>query len=286
MARSGNRHVAAALGERLGLHWAFAPNYLELTKGPDEEAATPGENEVGLHGVAILSREPLPVLERVPLPECFDMFAFAEKRYGRRTALLAELADDLVVGSAHLEVRGQPGCRARQMRALLDGVERFLADRRLSPRVLLAGDFNSHTFERGTRSRALRGALRLFGLPPGLLHRQLMEPWRGRREPLFDELRRDGYRWEELNDRRATAAEHLARVEETRLLGSLLRALCFERLPLGGRRVGLRLDWFAGRGVVPQPGAAAPCSVGELSPEKIPSDHLPLVLEIPRRAAR
>jgi endonuclease/exonuclease/phosphatase family metal-dependent hydrolase len=283
MARSANRHVARELASRLGLHWAFVPSYFELTKGVDDDLRAPGENAIGLHGVALLSRSAPRALRAVALPEAFDAFDFSEKRYGRRTALLAGFGDGLCVAAAHLEVRGTPRGRARQMAALLAGVEGFVAARAAAdggmPRILIGGDFNTHTFARGGFAHAARGLLRILATPRAALARQLLEPWRGHREPLFDALRGRGYEWERLNDRRPTASERLGRIEETGLLAGAVRRRLLGEHGLGRRVLALRLDWLAGRGIEPRV-AATPRSVGELPAGRRPSDHLPIVLDL------
>ena len=59
MARSGNRNVARDLAEDLKMNYFFAPSYLNLEKGNGPERDMEGENELGLHGNAILSRYPI-----------------------------------------------------------------------------------------------------------------------------------------------------------------------------------------------------------------------------------
>jgi endonuclease/exonuclease/phosphatase family metal-dependent hydrolase len=283
MARSGNRHIAGELAARLGMHWAFVPSYLELTKGPGAEAHVPGSNRLGLHGVAILTRARPLALRAVALPEAFDAFAFREKRCGRRTALFAALGQGRVVAGAHLEMRGTPQGRRAQIRALLEGLDAFGRDEarqgRVVREVILGGDFNTHTFARGTWRGAIAGGLRIALTPPGLLRRQLLEPWRHGREPLFAELRRAGFEWASCNDGRPTASETLDRIEEIDLLPVALRrplrALLHRRLPL-------RLDWFAARGLPADRASARAATVGAWPPGTTPSDHLPIVLELAR----
>lgn len=281
MARSGNRHVAAELAASLNLHWAFLPAHLELTKGPGPDAGAPGENVLGLQGVAILSRRPPLALRGVRLPECFDMFAFHEKRYGGRCALIAAFAGGLVLAAVHLEVRHSPACRAIQMRALLESIEDFVKEEGRAGRpvrgVLIAGDLNTHTFARNSLPAALRGLLRTAVTPAAMLRAGLLEPWRGRREPLFAELARRGYRWEGLNDRHPTAAERLGNVEELGLVPGWLGRGLLSACGLRERRIELRLDWFAGRGIRPVATALA-VTAGELTDEALPSDHLPICL--------
>jgi endonuclease/exonuclease/phosphatase family metal-dependent hydrolase len=284
MARSGNRHVAAELASRLHLHWAFAPNYLELTKGIDEDLLAPGENELGLHGVAILSRAAPQALQACPLPESFDAFAFHEKRYGRRTALLATFAGGWLVASAHLEVRGTPRGRARQMEALLALIEALVRESAATQDpvrvIVIAGDFNTHTFPRGNLARAVAGLLRILATPQPALAAQLREPWRDGREPLFDLLRRHGFAWEGLSDRRPTAATRLARVEETGLLPRCVARRLFAGHALGGHLLALRLDWFAARGFPEDLAGLRATTVGDVPCGPRPSDHLPIVIDI------
>lgn len=284
MARSGNRHVASELADALGMHWAFIPSYLELTKGPGEDAAAPGENASGLHGVAILShREPLR-LAAAELPETFDYFSFSEKRYGRRRALLAGFAGGLVVAAVHLEVRGVPRDRARQIRALLDHIERFCAAEESLGRpvklVLLAGDLNTHTFPRGTFLRSVRGFLRLLLTPQMRLRAQLDEPWHGGREMLFEELRRAGFVWEMLNDRRPTAFSAITSIEESASFPKPMRDRIARVFGDDPRGLPLRLDWIAARGKLPPITRAE--SIEELLAPGGPSDHAPLVVDLRR----
>ncbi|MFH1144086.1 MAG: endonuclease/exonuclease/phosphatase family protein, partial [Candidatus Eisenbacteria bacterium] len=317
MARSGNLHVGAEIAARLNLHWSFLANYFELTKGPGEDSLAPGENRIGLQGVAILSRRPPRRLRRVPLPECFDMFAFHEQRFGGRAALLASFEDGLIVAAVHLEVRHTPACRAAQMRALLEGIEEFAVELERAGQparaVLIGGDFNTHTFARGSVAASIRGILRILTTPAAALHRQLMEPWRAGREPLFAQLSRCGYGWKELNDRRPTAQERLGNVEELQILPRTLRGPVARLLRLRERRIELRLDWFAGRGLhgvsgdadleggevrtEPRSGARSVSAgeealrgprgdllaetIGNIRAGGLPSDHLPITLEIP-----
>jgi len=287
MARSGNRHVAADLADALGLYWTFAPNYLELTKGPDDDARAPGANAVGLHGVAILSRERPATCAAIPLPACFDMFAFAEKRYGRRTALAVALPDGTRFVTAHLEVRAQPACRGLQMSHLLRALQaRWPRPPARSAPYVLAGDWNTHTFHRGTPAHAVRGLARILSRSAAGLQRELMEPWRAGREPLFAALAAAGFGWEACNDREPTASELLGRVEEQELLPPAMRRAALRLLRLANRRVPLRLDWFAAADPSSsgESGWRVACArtVGPLPAGRRPSDHRPLVLDLVR----
>ncbi len=279
MARSGNRHVARELAHHLGCAWAYVPSYLELTKGPGQDADAPGENRLGFHGVACLTRIAPLACRAIPLPESFDAFAFSEKRYGQRTALLVHLPGDLLVGTVHCEVRGTPAGRAAQVACLVDGVDRF-SDERGVARVLLSGDLNTHTFHRGTLGRSLRGFIRLVTTPSARLQLQFLEPWQGGREMLFDALRQAGFEVEALSDGRPTAWAPLATIEESGPIPAPLRR-CLVRWVEGDDPRGrpLRLDWFMGRGVTVRGPARTVASILE---QNAPSDHAPLVLELAR----
>src|SRR5262245_18744091 len=91
LARSGNRDVARVLAEALGLHYAFAPCYLNLAKGSGREYDVRGENEIGLHGNAILSRYPLESVRVIPLENGRDKMAGRQKRLGSQSALAVDV---------------------------------------------------------------------------------------------------------------------------------------------------------------------------------------------------
>lgn len=122
----------------------------------------------GLHGNAILSRYPIRNARIFRLPVCHDWYSaevkeiakleqakrwtarslFRERidrevRHGGRMALIADLAlpdsptGTVTVVAAHLENKCPPGCRRRQMNALLDNLKQDA-----NP-VILAGDLNT-----------------------------------------------------------------------------------------------------------------------------------------------
>lgn len=271
MARSGNRHVARELAERLGMHWVFAPAHLELTKGVGADLEAEGENEIGLQGNAILSRWPLERPRVVGLPVCFEAFHFHEKRYGRRVAAVADLQTErgtVVLAGTHLEVRDTPRCRARQTRTLVDALPRR------GP-VLVAGDFNCGTFSRGTVARTVRGTIRLLG-DPDRLRGELRDP--ASREPLFLELRRGGFSLDGWNTSDITIVERIDALEDARHLPGPIRRAVLRRLDRLGRRLEFRLDWFAGRELSPRD----PVTVHDVTGTDglRASDHDPIVVTI------
>jgi endonuclease/exonuclease/phosphatase family metal-dependent hydrolase len=252
MARSENLDVAAELAERLGLHYAYAPNYFELTRGTrSERIATRGRRNLrGFHGNAILSRWPLLDVRRVALPVEFDWFRHYERRIGTRVALRATLAtpgEPLTVAVAHLEAFARPEQRARQLRVLLE-------DLRDAPRAIVGGDFNTLGVRPGWG-----GALRLLADRARDAHRFTRSVVA--LEPLFEEARRAGFYWDDLNCYAATW--RLNRI-----------------LPSWGRA---KLDWVLGRQVTVEPSSvtvvrAAP--PGKWRVLRSLSDHDGLTLSI------
>ncbi len=271
MARSGNRHVARELGERLGMHWVFAPAHIEMTKGVGADLDAPGENAVGLQGNAILSRYPLDGARVVKLPVCFEPYHFHEKRYGGRVAVLArvETASGAVeLAGAHLEVRNTPECRARQTRAIVGALARRGA-------AIVAGDFNTSTFARGTFLRTVKGTARLLG-DADRLRASLLDPVAF--EPLFLELRRGGLSLDGWNTGEHTIVERIDGLEDAKHLPGPARRAILARLDRLGRRLEMRLDWFAGRGLTPSHATTIAGIVGT-DGERV-SDHHPILVDV------
>jgi endonuclease/exonuclease/phosphatase family metal-dependent hydrolase len=272
MNRSGNRDVAAELARHLGASGFYLPNYIEFTKGLADERRLPGENRLGLHGVALLSRHPLTAPRSVALPAAWDYFDYGERRFGGRRALLATLDTGmgaLLLGTAHLEMRAPPAGRARQMAALLAALSGEATP------TLLSGDWNTHTFSRGARGDTLRGFLRIVSRRPDRLERELLDP-RGR-EPLLAALEAHGFPLAGFNDAAPTAWQELGGVEDLSLLPDPLARLVLRVFRLEGRRLPLRLDWFAGRGLQAL-AARTPSAATAAGPRA--SDHEPIVVTV------
>ena len=248
MARSGNRDVAAELAARLGMHAAWAAMFLESTRGRDDDALTavPDDNAESLFGLAILSRWPITSTRLVPLPGPERALFERERMTGRFIALVCDIAHPVqpfVVVTAHLEVHRTRAHRARQMRLLMQA----LATEQRP--VLFAGDWNTHTFDRGERRAISAAAWPLLGWPNDALAARLSRPDRGAsHELLFDELRAAGFAWEPYNDDVATLSLRFSRLREVHVLPGPLRSLASRGLRWAERRARLRLDWIAARG--------------------------------------
>jgi endonuclease/exonuclease/phosphatase family metal-dependent hydrolase len=275
MARSGNRDVAGDLAQALGLHAAWAPLFIETTAGRDEDPhmARDRENQEGLFGQAILSRWPIGGVRVVELPSPSRTQFHFERMYGRHIGLVADIerpGGPLVAVSVHLAVHGTRAFRAAQMRILLEELQKEIRP------ILIAGDFNSHTFDRGRPWDPLFGAAVLLLSPGETLERRLLHPDQGAtREPLFDVLRSHGFEWSRFMDRRPTLRLRFARLPEARPLLHWAGAPARRLLSRVERRAGLRLDWFAGRGWSEGRGA----TVHGLDGPARASDHAPILAE-------
>lgn len=292
MARSGNRDVTAELAARLGLHAAWGAMFLESTRGRDDDALTAvaADNAESLFGLALLSRWPITAARLVPLPGPEQTLFERERMIGRFVALACDIAHPVrpfTAVTVHLEVHRTRAHRATQMRLLLES----LAGE--SGPVLLTGDWNTHTFDRGERFAALAGTLALFTWPDAALAARLTRPDRGdHREPLFDELRAAGFAWEPYADFAATLAVRFSRLGEVHAMPGPLRALASKGLRWAERRARLRLDWISARGFRHEAGSGftvpglderpddTPGSPYPANPDAPASDHAPVVAEL------
>jgi endonuclease/exonuclease/phosphatase family metal-dependent hydrolase len=272
MARAANRDVAADLAAALGLHGAWAPLFLETTHGRDDdvlEAAGRG-NQESLFGLALLSRWPIGEARIVELAGTQRLQFDTEGMFGRHIALVATIERPrapFVAVTVHLDVHRTRRNRARQMHRL---TEALTGETRP---LILAGDFNSHTFDRGYVWNTIEAALVLSTLPGDSVRRRLLWPDRHPAvEPLFDAMREAKLEWERYVDRKPTLQLRFSRVPEAHgPIGSIAARV----LRWAERRGQLRLDWFAGRGWREGRGA----TVSGLDGPGLASDHAPLVAE-------
>jgi len=273
MARAGNRDVTGDLAAALGRHAVWTPLFLETTLGRDDDALTAAgrENEESLFGLGILSRWPIGEVRIVDLPSPSEVQFDLERMFGRNVGLIAAIerpGSPFVAVAAHLEVHRTRAHRATQVHHILEAL------RHETRPVIFAGDWNTHTFDRGLWHSPLTGAGALLLWPGGPLRRRLDRPDRGPfREPLFELLREAGFEWAPYVDFAPTLQLRLDRIDEAatlrRLLGPVGRAI----MRFAERRGALRLDWFAGRGWKGGRGS----TVRGLDGAGRASDHAPIV---------
>jgi len=276
MARAGNRDVVGELAQALGRYGVWAPMFLETGAGRYEDVrlANGRPNAEGLFGLGLLSRWPVSDVHLVELPSPEAYQFDIERMFGRHIALVATIerpGSRFVAVAVHLEVHRTRALRAEQMRVLLAGLERETLP------VLLAGDFNTHTFDRGRMWDPLVGAAVLMFAPSRALEHRLLFPDQGHtREPLFDDLRQAGFEWRNLVDRAPTLKLRFDHVDELRVLPRLARRRVRHAMSWAERRARLRLDWFAARGFMGGRGH----TVDGLDGRGRASDHAPIVCEL------
>ena len=115
MARSKQQHTARLLAYALGMNYAWATEFVELSSGNKaEQQRVKGEQDrYGLHGNALLSRWPIlkPAVVRMPGMDSLyssksrDTAYGYEKRLGGRMTLFATSgpAGDVVIGATHAQ---------------------------------------------------------------------------------------------------------------------------------------------------------------------------------------
>jgi len=254
MARSSNRNVARALAERLGFDYVYGNSYLCLTAGNRREAHQLEANGLALSGNAILSRLPLLRAENFSVAITKDKFESSEKRLGHKKALWVEVAvgsQRLAVAAVHLDSGASSVGRALQLR----DVVRKLEARGVAGCSLIGGDFNTTTYD----AQSLLGLLGNLGLkfwrggfPHAIQHYLTPELLYERR--VFEVLRDAGYDFESYNQLglgtvfyRVGDPGSEGRVRDF-LPQPFIEVLRRKLQPYGGE-VGLKPDWFAGKGL-------------------------------------
>ena len=246
MNRSAQRFVARELGEALGMHVAFAPCYLEFSKGYGDDLTMPGENTMALQGNAILSRYELIHPRVIQLPMCYDHFEHVEKRIGNRNALAVEIelgGKRLSFVTTHLEVRNAPACRAKQIAAIIAELEKPDTPQA----AIIAGDFNSNTFARGGMRQALGGLMRMIMSDTDELRQSLVAPQS--REPLFTLLRQHAFTEVDFNSDDVTCYVPLKILEDSSKLPGFFATAINRQMARYNGQLDFRLDWMIGRAV-------------------------------------
>lgn len=151
MARTGQRHTAAAMAQALGMVYAFGVEFHELgLGGPTERVFCRDDfNAKGWHGNAILSAVPFERVTLFRLDDHGHWFAAdsgaadpEQPRIGGRMALAAVVptqAGPLCVVSTHLESNADAAHRGAQFDRLMGAIDGFAPD---MP-VLIGGDLNT-----------------------------------------------------------------------------------------------------------------------------------------------
>ncbi|HVF41482.1 MAG TPA: endonuclease/exonuclease/phosphatase family protein [Pyrinomonadaceae bacterium] len=292
MARSGNLHVTRELARALGAAYAFAPCYINLSKGSGLESGAEGENGLALHGNAVLSRLPILRAWSVALPNGKDKMKGNEKRLGSQRAVVCDVEHPsgvLRAVSLHLDAHSSQRHRRRQMKVVLDFLET------LEPRapVLVGGDWNTSTYDSSRAVYSIAGFFRRVLMGVGnVMENHYLQPDRWFERGLFRELGARGFDFKELNEPGAGTLHYDVKdLAANTNMGEWVPRWCFWWIEWAlrdhGGRCSLKLDWFAGRGLEPD-SSNPPRVVGYLrGPSgEVLSDHDPVVLDFTLRAAR
>jgi len=190
MARSRNRNVARELAEALQLNYFFAPSYLNLTKGCGHEKESDGENSLGIHGNAILSRYPIENCRTVELPNGKDKMRGNEKRIGHQRALIADIVlgdQTLTTSCIHLDAHSSQRHRAMQLHCILDQLAKNDA-------MLIGGDWNTNTYNSSRTLHAIIGLwIRAFMGTGNMIRNHYPHPYRFWEKELFEMLETRGF---------------------------------------------------------------------------------------------
>ena len=288
MARTQNRHVAQEIARELGLHYAFVPCYLNLAKGAGLEYHVEGENELGLHGNAVLSRYPLRRVRAVFLKNGIDKMKGREKRLGRQAAVVADVEfPNLTVTavSAHLDANSSQHHRAGQMRDILDGLDRSGGRQGAgSLPVVLGGDWNTTTYNSSSPAWAIAGFwLRVLMGVDNVINNHYLHPYHRFEKDLFRTLEQRGFDYRACNVIGERTGGYDANCFKTRQnLGEWVPSWCFAfmrwSLRNHGGRCPIKIDWFATRGAR----AESPAVIHELRegrPAPL-SDHDPIGVDV------
>jgi endonuclease/exonuclease/phosphatase family metal-dependent hydrolase len=249
MARSQNRDVAQELARALGMHYAFTPCYLNLTRGAGVEFYAQGENALGLHGNALLSRYPIRSARAIPLRNGIDKMAGREKRLGCQRALAAEIEFPnfrVTAVTVHLDTQSTQRHRRNQMRAILDALE-------TAGPAILGGDWNTTTYNSSRAFYSIMGYwLRIFMGVENVIRNHFLHPDRRFERKLFALLESRGFDYRASNvEGEYTTTYDIYDPKPRQSLGEWVPGWCFAfvhwALRNHGGRCPLKIDWFATR---------------------------------------
>lgn len=285
MARSGNRHVTREIAAALDMNYAFAPCYINLSKGSGLESGADGENAEALHGNAVLSRWPLSRALSIALPNGKDKMHGGEKRLGSQRAVVCDVehpSGAFRAVSLHLDAHSSQRHRRMQMSIVLDRLERLEP----SLPVIIGGDWNTSTYNSSRAAYSVAGFFRRVMMGPGnFIENHYLRPDNWFERGLFRELERRGFQYRELNEAGAGTLHYDVKDLSARTnMGEWVPRWCFWWIEWAlrdhGGRCSLKLDWFAGRGLALD-ASAPPRVVGHLRGRagELLSDHDPIVLD-------
>ncbi len=251
MVRSGNRNVARELAEILKLNYFFVPTYLNLSKGNGVERHFEGDNTLGIHGNAILSRYPLKDFVRIALHNNKDKMAGKEKRLGNQQALACTV--ELPHGNvravcAHLDAHSSKRHRRDQMRTILRHLETLP-----SMPSLFGGDLNTNTYNSSRAFWAIYGFfVRVCMGVRYVIANHYPYPDRLFERGLFKSFERYGFDYKNWNEPGSCTLHYCVEdLKKIKNLRDIIPNWCFKfidwALAKNEGKCSFKIDWFAAK---------------------------------------
>lgn len=251
MARSGNLPIAQTIARELNLHYVFAPCYLNLTKGSGVEYHAEGENALGLHGNAVLSRYPISRVQPIRLTNGTDKMARREKRIGSQTAVAADIelpGLPLTAVCVHLDANSTQGHRRDQMRQVIESLD-------TKRPIVIGGDWNTVTYNSSRAFSAILGFwLRVLMGVDHVIRNHYRHPDRRFERELFSMLELRGFDYRACNQLgEHTISYDVTNTQTRQSLGEWVPDWCFAFIHWALRnhngKCPFKIDWFATRGL-------------------------------------
>jgi endonuclease/exonuclease/phosphatase family metal-dependent hydrolase len=249
MVRSGNRNIAREMAKALGMNYFFAPSYINLAKGCGMEREFAGDNVLGIHGNAILSRYPIADPDIVVLKNAHDKMKGREKRLGSQRALIASIQfpqQTIKVACAHLDARSKQSHRAMQMKTILSQLKKYQG----TP-TIIGGDWNTSTYDSSSALWAILGFWVRVAMGTGnMIDNHYPYPDRKFEKDLFGYLEDHGFDYKKSNqDGGGTLHYSVEDMAQLKNLQEWIPNWCFRFVewslkPHGGE-CNLKMDWFA-----------------------------------------
>jgi len=279
MARTKNRNVARELAEALGMNYFFAPSYLNLEKGNGNERDVEGENELGLHGNAILSRYPIHKPRILSIPNSHDKMHGNEKRLGSQRALIATIdfaGSPLRVSCQHVNVRSTQEKRKKEIEATV----KALIEEGDTP-ALIGGDWNTSTYDSHSATSSIIGFwVRVFMGVDNMMTNHYPHPDRKFEKGLFGMLEKSGFSYKDCNELGVCTNHYsIDDLKQFKSVRDWLPLWCFKFIEWSLRnhngKCSFKLDWFAQRGLkILSAGQATSPQKGPSLPPKVLGDLL------------
>lgn len=283
MARSKNRNIAKELAQALRLNYYFVPTYINLCKGNGTEIHFEGDNTLGIHGNAILSRYPLEDFHQISLHNNKDKMKGKEKRLGNQQALACNVIlpqGKTRVICAHLDAHSSKRHRRDQMRTILKYVSK------LPPLpTLFGGDLNTTTYNSSKAFWAIYGFwVRVAMGVRYVIANHYPYPDRMFEKGLFKSFEEYGFDYKNWNEPGACTLHYSVEdLKKIKNLKDIIPNWCFKfidwALSKNNGRCSFKIDWFAAKDLQLAPNSSPKVIPCPKYKDKECSDHDAVVVD-------